>query len=730
MSGYNISNNPPNFRDRAIYNPIAPNQTLDSLIINENLQAPIITDLQNNAGVNPPLFSTDFTKNVINFMTGAANLIYNPSNLTASKGIAVLAGNAFTNEDKFAAAGYANSSNGSFDPDSSIFQFTSCSKIITALGYAKMLEEGLIFPTDPVFNYISTFTGTYTYPNQIFATTGQASAAGYTGNLRDGFQYTQWYGGAIGGNPITGAFNNINPSAPNTWLFTSATGNLGDFTLADMFGLRFPLLVPVYNQTAITCITTAENPLYFAGCSTGSDSLKRDALTENFNYYGLLRGWETSGFAGFPNPYPSDITNTFIFKNRWYQASFGLTYPARNDILNIIDFVKQGYFLLSSARDQLVAGVLPELPYLSQKKTAYDSGYQILGLALDNACRAKLNGLPFHEYIRTKIFAPLEINNMWFLGIDSTSNITNYASRKVEFTFGRQLTYPEVLQTPNQTVNFPGGIATGAASASWAINLGSNFRNTSLATVNANYTQFLAPGVPTPWAGAPSYAGDGLQLTGRKVWSSQYPADSFSLIPNAFTATTFVSINSSGQFYVFNPTGTTVPAGNPNIDCIYASIPCLGTFRDLSKILKLIINQGKYRKANGTWVQVLSPQSINFLTIPKISALQNVGLADGPAPLGYTLRFQPDVDSFSSSWCGGFGRTNRDITDSGIFPLTDNTCSWIGIAGLLYFFDLKTGYYTIMGTQDWLLDGQNVFNTNGLVNKYNPQRIFATTLRL
>ena len=35
MSGYNITNNPPNFRERTVYAQIAPNQELDRLDVNQ-----------------------------------------------------------------------------------------------------------------------------------------------------------------------------------------------------------------------------------------------------------------------------------------------------------------------------------------------------------------------------------------------------------------------------------------------------------------------------------------------------------------------------------------------------------------------------------------------------------------------------------------------------------------------------------------------------------------------
>lgn len=110
----------------------------------------------------------------------------------------------------------------------------------------------------------------------------------------------------------------------------------------------------------------------------------------------------------------------------------------------------------------------------------------------------------------------------------------------------------------------------------------------------------------------------------------------------------------------------------------------VGTLGDFSKLMKLIINKGKY---NGK--QILSPQTVEYLLTAKIA--EGVGIwAFGRGTLNL---LQPNDD-----WIGGLSKTKATASNLS-FPVGQNTLRWGGYYGTTYYFDISTGNYMVSGTQ-------------------------------
>jgi len=610
----------------------------------------VISEIQNQAGLNPPALSANFNQNVINFFTGTYQ--YNPSSSGSSKGMAMIAGNAFSGEQKFASVGVARKDGGLFDPETTYFQYLSSSKIITGLGYAKLLEEGVVKSSDLVYAYVPEFAGSYKYYSSVNQSTG-------------------------------------NPCLPNTWTGTIATAvtdpatsqedGLESYTLADMAGLRFPLVDPFFCASTNGCYLFAENPAWYYGAYKASTASACDALSV-YNVY---------TYTHSVGVYPERFTVAY---------SSGAYLNPETSILNIISDVKAGNFILSNKRTALVAGVGPNAAaQIPSYRAYYDTSLMILGLALDRACHQKL-GMSFATYIRTKLFTPLEISKIYFSGIDAPP--ADFAAKRADYAFSRFNTF-----IPTFDHAYQGGVATGGANplpspptVPWSWGTGSlpacfPYKGVSLGASTSYVSQGkpsqnVIPGV------VPNLAA--------KVWNQDYPLDGLSQLTEGL--------------YLYNATG--------GFD---GHNPCWGTMSEFCKLLNLIVNKGKYTQSNGTVVQVLNPQSVAYLTTPKVSALSDIYAYqsdDNAVPLNFGF---DAWEGDNGSWCGFFGRVNRDVvTPSLQYPLTPGTCGWLGLTSNLYYFDIETGYYMMWMIPEWGIV-QGTF-LNWFATPY-PQDAFAVCLR-
>ena len=159
------------------------------------------------------------------------------------------------------------------------------------------------------------------------------------------------------------------------------------------------------------------------------------------------------------------------------------------------------------------------------------------------------------------------------------------------------------------------------------------------------------------------------------VWSSQYPSDSIATngVPSAY----------NGDPPSFN--GGLM--GRPSMYC---------------KLLKLIINNGLYVSPSGSVTQVVSRQAINWMfnsfgcTSQLFEGRTYFGSGGPTANQKWCLGFMKQDDSIASS-------TNIDnYGNVGIitFPMSPSIGGWGGYYGTQFAFDIATGYYIIVGSQE------------------------------
>ena len=126
-----------------------------------------------------------------------------------------------------------------------------------------------------------------------------------------------------------------------------------------------------------------------------------------------------------------------------------------------------------------------------------------------------------------------------------------------------------------------------------------------------------------------------------------------------------------------------------------------GTLTDFCKLLKCLILKGK----NSQGKQVLKPQTVEWILIPKVPAQVYVSNVNGTSvqtvvnnPLWLmgagTMNFMYD----SASWCGAFGKFMPNSPTLS-FPCGPSTYYKQSYFGLHYYFDTETGNYMISGTQ-------------------------------
>ncbi len=133
----------------------------------------------------------------------------------------------------------------------------------------------------------------------------------------------------------------------------------------------------------------------------------------------------------------------------------------------------------------------------------------------------------------------------------------------------------------------------------------------------------------------------------------------------------------------------------------YSSVGA-GTLTDFTKLIKLVINRGsviKYKCCGSEYkIQVLSPQSIEFLLNPK-----NIK-DNGIWSIG---RGTIDLIGPNEIWTGYSVLTDKYNAPSLPYAVGDGTYRWGGYYQTSFYFDINTGNYLISGTQSpaasWLL---------------------------
>jgi len=164
---------------------------------------------------------------------------------------------------------------------------------------------------------------------------------------------------------------------------------------------------------------------------------------------------------------------------------------------------------------------------------------------------------------------------------------------------------------------------------------------------------------PASYLCDPKYISDG--KSGLTVWCKDYPNDGITR---------------------FNSMG--LDQYNPG-DVFFGTIPMKSSPSDFCKLFKLLIKGGISDKGE----RILDQSSINWILSPKINSLNN---------LWTTYPFANDSDN--TTWCGGIGKVNSDISNLTTVLSNENIYLWGGAFGTYGLFDLKSGHYLIFG---WLI---------------------------
>jgi CubicO group peptidase (beta-lactamase class C family) len=119
----------------------------------------------------------------------------------------------------------------------------------------------------------------------------------------------------------------------------------------------------------------------------------------------------------------------------------------------------------------------------------------------------------------------------------------------------------------------------------------------------------------------------------------------------------------------------------------------VGKLSDLAKLLKLFINQGKYKtvdeNGNEMLVELLKEQTVKFLLSSKVLS---------PTLWAFGLNADNLISPYEI-WTGGMAKVN-DLQSPGIpFGFGANVYTWNGYFGTTFIFDTDTGNYIISGTQ-------------------------------
>jgi len=351
-----------------------------------------ITLIQGQIGVQPGSvnttnLSTSFFNNsrvyTINnkVYTGAASLInsslqslmscpsgtsYNQDyNGVAHHGLFCVAGNAFSGDEIFTSTGTANVSGASWTSDKYV-RLASQSKIIGGMVIAKMMEEGYLASNDTVSKYIPQFTGTAYYINY---------ATGTIGN------YT---------------------SGPGNYTGTVLPFDLSSVTVSQLLG--FQLGIPssefLTGQSFASWQTTT--PADFAlnySYQTCGNALNLGRSLGPTGCLNTKQGLRDSGYDGF------------------YKSS-GIVYgPVTDYILSLCNCLNNGSVILSFKPGDLATG----FNGLQVPRAQYGVAMTIMSYVCQQALFAKTNSYTnLAQYIREKIFTPLEINDgLWWGGCET-----------------------------------------------------------------------------------------------------------------------------------------------------------------------------------------------------------------------------------------------------------------------------------------------------------------------
>ena len=193
----------------------------------------------------------------------------------------------------------------------------------------------------------------------------------------------------------------------------------------------------------------------------------------------------------------------------------------------------------------------------------------------------------------------------------------------------------------------------------------------------------VVPTVIPTWLGyecAPGYrTSAGPAGPGPLVWDSDYEEDGISRVI-------------SGIFY-----NKTVLPGCPPL----GNAPLVSSIKDFGTLLKFVAKSLHPSKCPGRRTPLQwKPESAGFFLSPKVQAV-NGGVPFAPYPL--TLGSYTNV-----SFCMGFNRLNRDLTNNAEYGFDENTLTFAGLTGATFYINLQTQTWFMYGVNESFLSSGNL----------------------
>jgi len=129
--------------------------------------------------------------------------------------------------------------------------------------------------------------------------------------------------------------------------------------------------------------------------------------------------------------------------------------------------------------------------------------------------------------------------------------------------------------------------------------------------------------------------------------------------------------------------------------------PLVSSIRDMGKLLKFIA-WSLYPNASCPPRTPLGwkSESAGYLFSPKVQAT-NAGVPYTPYPIGVT-------DYSNLSFCMGFNRLNRDLTNNAEYGFDENTITFTGLTGSTFYVNLRTHTWFIYGVNESFLSSGNL----------------------
>jgi CubicO group peptidase (beta-lactamase class C family) len=195
-------------------------------------------------------------------------------------------------------------------------------------------------------------------------------------------------------------------------------------------------------------------------------------------------------------------------------------------------------------------------------------------------------------------------------------------------------------------------------------------------------TAVTVPDVIPTWLGYQCAQGyraiAGTSGPGPLVWDSDFAEDGTSRVI-------------SGIFY----NKTAIPGCPP-----LGNAPLVSTIKDMGKLLKFVAKSLYPSHCPGRTPLGWKPESAGFFLSPKVQAV-NGGVPQAPYPL--------TIESYNNvSFCMGFNRLNRDLSNNAEYGFDENTLTFVGLTGATFYVNLQTQTWFIYGINESFLSSGNL----------------------